>query len=589
MKEDDPRPSPDSLDVLWETIEGRLGVCPAFFRLAHDPEVAWGLWRQAEFAYLDSPIPSLLKERLFVVLSQYCVVPYCLTRHCAFLLGVGHPAGDADAPATSVDDVLDLLDTPADPGRALAEAVTALDAAPPDVPWPEPGTAAERSLFACAEATFLNASGHRSATRALQRALGSSRYQWLALLLAFIRTAHFWTETHPELEIEADAQALLDENDELARRVGSATGRGGALVRRERAELDAARGRLHAVEEAQEEAEYSEKRLQFVLEVAELGQWDLDLIRHTALRSLRHDQIFGYEALLPEWTYEMFLDHVVPEDRSAVDAAFQHAQAYGNDWEYECRIRRADGAIRWISTRGRIWRTPEGDPSRMLGIVGDITDRKRAEADLRGVSVRLVQAGEDERRGVARDLHDELGGLLTSLQMSLRLNPAKTPEARAALDESETLVKTMIRRVREISLDLRPSLLDDLGLGPALDQLTGRFATRTGVDVDLRCELEAGDRVDPEVETTAYRVVQEALTNVARHAGVDQVQVLCHLEPSRLVVHIVDEGRGFEENGAVTSTGLSAMRERAALVGGTCEVTSDPGTGTRVTATLPVS
>ena len=461
----------------------------------------------------------------------------------------------------------------------------------------------------------------------------------------------------------------------------------------------------------------SEERLRLALEVAGIGKWELDLENGTAFRSLLHDQIFGYETLLPEWTYEMFLLHVVPEDREAVDAAFQLATAQQTEWDFECRIRRADNAVRWIWARGRVWRRRDGEPTRMLGVVADITDRKapeaalreserrfqravaeapfpvllhaddgevlqvsrafteitgysladvptigdwteraygdrrqavrevidrlfdadrrvdegefvvrtqsgaervwafssaplgrdgdgrrlaismaadvterkQAEQEVRHMSARMIQATECERRRVARELHDELGGLLTSLQMSLKMNPAQEAGARDELAASERLVRAMIDKVRDLSLDLRPSLLDDLGLTPALDQLVARFEARTHIQVDLHTELAEDERFAPEIETTAYRVVQEALTNVARHTRVQRVQVLCHREPDRLVLHVSDDGPGFEPDDVdvTRSSGLVGMRERAALAGGVCEIATAPGSGTRVTVSLP--
>jgi PAS domain S-box-containing protein len=114
-----------------------------------------------------------------------------------------------------------------------------------------------------------------------------------------------------------------------------------------------------------------------------VGAWDLDLVEHTAFRSLEHDRIFGYAQLLQEWTYEMFLEHVVPEDRAAVDEKFGRAVEQMSDWSFECRIRRTDGLIRWIWAAGRHTQGAEGAPGRMAGIVQDITERRQAEEELR--------------------------------------------------------------------------------------------------------------------------------------------------------------------------------------------------------------
>jgi len=142
----------------------------------------------------------------------------------------------------------------------------------------------------------------------------------------------------------------------------------------------------------------SEERLSLALNVAQMGTWDLDLVGHTAWRSLRHDQIFGYKTLLPEWTYEMFLEHVVPEDREFVNKAFNEAQTDRHDWEFECRIQRTDGEIRWIWARGRIQFGTSGELSRMLGLVQDITELKQAEEERQHLA-NIVEFSEDAITG----------------------------------------------------------------------------------------------------------------------------------------------------------------------------------------------
>jgi PAS domain S-box-containing protein len=127
----------------------------------------------------------------------------------------------------------------------------------------------------------------------------------------------------------------------------------------------------------------SQARFELVLEAAGVGVWDLDISRHVAWRSPQHDAIFGYPALLPHWSYETFLDHVLPEDREEVDQSVQRAIVSGADLQFECRIRRADGALRWIWAAGRSHLNPQGKPLRMCGIVRDITDQKTMEEDLR--------------------------------------------------------------------------------------------------------------------------------------------------------------------------------------------------------------
>jgi PAS domain S-box-containing protein len=170
-----------------------------------------------------------------------------------------------------------------------------------------------------------------------------------------------------------------------------------AFTARRRAEeaINELRSEMAERKHAQDLLRLSEERLRFALETSRTGAWDLNLVEHTAYRSLEHDRIFGYSELLPQWTYEMFLDHVIPEDREAVDAKFRHATSTRSDWNFECRIRRADGEVRWIWAAGRHRVGEEGGPRSMTGIVQDITERNRVEESLRESEERLRLLGDN--------------------------------------------------------------------------------------------------------------------------------------------------------------------------------------------------
>ncbi len=212
-------------------------------------------------------------------------------------------------------------------------------------------------------------------------------------------------------------------------------------------------------------------------------------------------------------------------------------------------------------------------------------------AHLQQLSLRLVEAQEAERRSLARELHDEIGQTLTGLHLLLEVSSnAPAPRNRRGIEAAQELVRGLLSRVRQLSLDLRPSMLDDLGLPPALAWLVEHYQARTGIRVEFRHAGLEG-RLPPEVETAAYRVVQEALTNVARHAGAPEARVSLCLAQDVLQVQVEDRGCGFDPTAAPphTSTGLQGMRERAALLGGRLTVDSAPGRGTCITALLPLA
>ncbi len=170
---------------------------------------------------------------------------------------------------------------------------------------------------------------------------------------------------------------------------------------------------------AQEALRESEERLRFALQSAELGDWDLDLTNGIAHRSLRHDQIFGYDSLLPKWTYEMFLEHILPEDRPLVEAKFLTALNDNDIWDFECRIRRADGELRWIWGRGHVYSNDRGEATRILGLVGDISDRKLAEIRLHQLNETLEQRIQ-ERTAQLEAANQELESFCYSVSHDLR-------------------------------------------------------------------------------------------------------------------------------------------------------------------------
>jgi hypothetical protein len=207
----------DQRQAFYTEVAGRFGVLPNFFRSATAaPGLINQLWGFALSAYLDNPLPSLFKERLFVYLSQFCPVRYCIIRHVGFLIGLGHPAGDAGAPPLPVNDVLALLQRPR-PGMSELDGALSRLIGSPSSQLPDMNTPLERDLYDALTVIFLAPLAKPRARDAVRAAIGETNSEYLTAFLAFIKVAHYWTETHPEIECEPDMLRLMEREEELAK------------------------------------------------------------------------------------------------------------------------------------------------------------------------------------------------------------------------------------------------------------------------------------------------------------------------------------------------------------------------------------
>jgi two-component sensor histidine kinase len=205
-------------DAFEREVAARFGLVPNFFRSAPDaPHVIREMWAFAKSAYLDSPIPTLFKERLFVYLSRFCEARYCITRHCGFLLGLGRSAGDPNAQAMTIGQVIRLLQRPIPTAQSTDGALARLEALAEPVDWPSPETSYDDDLLTAATVLFLQPATAGRAKQALRIALGGEKFELLIGFLTFIRSAHYWTLMHPELALEDDVKELLREHEALAR------------------------------------------------------------------------------------------------------------------------------------------------------------------------------------------------------------------------------------------------------------------------------------------------------------------------------------------------------------------------------------
>ena len=249
----------------------------------------------------------------------------------------------------------------------------------------------------------------------------------------------------------------------------------------------------------------------------------------------------------------------------------------------------------WVRNSTSLLRDSSGTPTNVIALVEDITERKRVEEELqasfdqlRALAARLQSVREEEGTRVAREIHDQLGQALTAIKIDLASLAAELPAVQKKLESILKLVDETIQSVRRISTQLRPGILDDLGLVAAVEWAAEEFEARTGI----KCWLDLPEdsvAIDPECATAIFRIFQETLTNVARHANATEVHVRLAKENGNLVLEVRDNGSGISEAQVSTSRslGILGMRERALLLGGEFTISGAPGRGTTMKVQIP--
>jgi PAS domain S-box-containing protein len=267
-------------------------------------------------------------------------------------------------------------------------------------------------------------------------------------------------------------------------------------------------------------------------------------------------------------------------------------------WEGDLLQTKRDGTCIAVVSRWSVWRGPEGTPQGWLEIDTDISERKRAEQELRELSVRLLQAQDEERRRLARELHDSSGQTLVALKSNLNTicNGATvlSPEAAIATSQSTALIDGLSKELRTMSYLLHPPLLDEVGLTSALRCYVEGLAERSSLKATLEISSDIG-RLARDLEIVIFRIVQESLTNIHRHSGSPTARIRIARSPDEVQVVVEDEGKGLPpekqanfESGVMTGVGLMGMRERVRQLGGQLEISSH-AKGTAVIARLPLS
>jgi PAS domain S-box-containing protein len=625
MASSDAEAAGSSAPELEKRVGGRFGVLPNFFCLAPEtPEITEKLWGFAQAAYLDNPLPSLFKERLFVYLSRFCAVRYCIARHTGFLIGLGHPAGDSRARAQSVVEVVGLLQRRFPYGRELELHLSLSASCPaPLVEMPTADSQVEEAIFVLAGHVLLQTSHASACLDALARLLGTVRLQYLLLFLAFVRAAHYWTKVHPEIEFEDDIKQLLASHEALAHCILSDSEARPDNVSQSlldelpslRLKADKAIGLLAAIVDCSDDAIIS-KSLDGII-----TSWNAGA-----------ERLFGHTA---QEAIGQHISLIIPADRRDEERIILQRLRRGERINHFDTVRvRKDGSTLDISLSISPVRDSAGKIVGASKIARDVTQRKQFEralhesearfrllADaldtqvqfrtqelqrrnaeitqqserLRDLSGRLLLIQDHERRRIARELHDSAGQTLAALGMNLAqiAADAKHDPAQLAKDvkDAQDLVQHLTQEIRTTSYLLHPPMLDESGLSYALQWYVQGLRERSELDIDLKIS-ENFERLSREIELVIFRLVQECLTNVHRHSESKTALIRVFREADKIHVEVQDHGKGMsqerfaEVQSQGTGVGIRGMRERVRQVHGELTIESNP-LGTRISATFP--
>src|SRR5580693_6675341 len=614
---------------LQRRVNDRFGVLPNFFRLSPEtPEITEKLWGFAQAAYLDNPLPSVFKERLFVYLSRFCAVRYCIARHTGFLIGLGRPAGDKDARPESVADIVKLLRRPLPWGPELeSRLLFYLKCPAPLVEMPTADTQMEEGLFSLASHVFLQTASAPECLDALERLLGTVRLQYLLLFLAFVRAAHYWTRVHPEIQFEDDIKQLLATHEVLASCImdgpEASTDKITQSILDElpvlRMKADRAIGLLASIVDSSDDAIIS-KTLEGVI-----TSWNAGA-----------ERLFGYTA---KEAIGRHISMIIPRDRLDEETKLLARLSQGDRIDHFDTIRvRKDGATLDVSLSISPVRDSAGKIIGASKIARDITARKRIERELhqseerfrtladaldtqvqfrtqelrrrnaeilqqsdqlRDLSGRLMATQDEERRRIARDLHDSAGQNLAALAMTLSRieDEAKRDPVRLSqtVTDARELIEDLSKEIRTTSYLLHPPMLDELGLSSALGWYLEGLEQRSGRSIELNIPADFG-RLAPDVELAIFRLVQECLTNIHRHSGSKTAVIRIIRGPDKIYAEVQDHGKGMsperfaevQSQGAGVGVGIRGMRERVRQAHGELTVDSN-ALGTKITATFPAT
>jgi PAS domain S-box-containing protein len=344
----------------------------------------------------------------------------------------------------------------------------------------------------------------------------------------------------------------------------------------------------------------SEASLSEAQRISHIGNWEWDIDTNELIWSDEVYRIFEVSHDLFGRTYEEVLDYIHPDDRQAVQEAVTNAFFERKPYSVVHRIIPSGGGEKTVQEQGEIIFDQNGIPLRMVGTIQDVTEQKKTEEQLlssqeqlRNLFAHLQTVREKEREKIAREIHDEFGTMLTALKIDISWLEKKMarahPNTVERLHKDLELLSSAIKTVQRISSELRPGILDHLGLAAATEWQVKEFATRMGIKWHVDIDIENAD-IYREFSISVFRILQESLTNIARHASASSVRVTLQKRDDDLYMEITDDGKGISDDQLVNpqSFGLIGIRERVEHMGGEAEIGRAPQGGTTVSIKIPI-
>ena len=339
---------------------------------------------------------------------------------------------------------------------------------------------------------------------------------------------------------------------------------------------------------AEEALRASEERLRLAQWAAHIGTFDLNLRTGVDIWQPETEALYGLPPGGFGGTLTAFEEMIHPDDRERILKLTQEMMKTGQPSEGEWRVVWPDGSLHWIASRGQVFMNERGEPERMLGVNMDITERKRAEQALSGMTRKLIEAQEQERARIGRELHDDINQRLAMLALELEQLQDDPSDLHSRVKELHRAMAEISDDVQGLSHELHSSKLEYLGIVAGIRSWCKEFGERQKVDIQFSSDVR--NAMPQEIGLTLLRVLQEALHNVIKHSGVRKALVQIREDSREIHLVISDDGKGFEIEAAFEGKGLglTSMRERVRLVTGTIAIDSKPIGGTIVHVRVPL-